>query len=136
MPELSAEIEVRPAFYDVDPMAVVWHGNYVRFFEQARSALMRSFEYDYEQMRASGFYWPIVDLRIKFVRPTTLNELLKVRATIVEFESRLRVDYRITSSSGATVTKGHTIQVAVAIDTLEMLYVCPSILWDKLGVRP
>ena len=39
MPELVHEIEVKPAFFDLDPMAVVWHGNYVKYFEHARSAL-------------------------------------------------------------------------------------------------
>jgi acyl-CoA thioester hydrolase len=135
-PELTHEIEVRPAFYDVDPMSVVWHGHYVKFFELARSALLSKYDYDYHQMRESGFFWPIVDLRIKFVRPTALQQLLRVRATITEFESRLRVDYRITSETGDVVTKGHTIQVAVNADTLEMQWVCPKILWDKLGVSP
>ncbi|MFT3709632.1 MAG: acyl-CoA thioesterase [Archangium sp.] len=133
---LSNEIEVTPAFYDVDPMSVVWHGHYVKYFELARSALMSKFDYDYHAMRESGFFWPIVDMRIKFVRPAALKQLLKVKATITEFESRLRVDYRITSATGDVVTKGHTIQVAVDANTMEMQWVCPKILWDKLGVSP
>lgn len=133
--ELSHEIEVRPAFFDVDPMNVVWHGHYVKFFELARSALMQKYDYDYMAMRESGFFWPIVDMRIKFVRPAALHQLLKVKATITEFESRLRVEYRITSGT-ETVTKGHTIQVAVDANTMEMQWVCPKILWERLGVSP
>lgn len=134
-PHLTHEIELKPAFFDVDPMSVVWHGHYVKYFELARSALMAKHDYDYHAMRESGFFWPIVDLRIKFVRPAALHQLLKVRATITEFESRLRVEYRISSGS-EVVTKGHTIQVAVDANTLEMQWVCPKILWDKLGVSP
>ncbi|MFO0597194.1 MAG: thioesterase family protein [Myxococcaceae bacterium] len=136
MPDLSAEIEVQAAFYDVDAMAVVWHGHYVKYFELARSALMQRFDYDYLQMRESGYFWPIVDLRIKFVRPVMLAQKLKVRATITEFESRLRVEYRVTSVTGEVVTKGHTLQVAVDAQTLEMQFVCPKVLWDRLGVSP
>ena len=137
MPELFHEIEVRPAFYDVDPMAVVWHGNYVRYFELARAALMEKFNYGYEQMRESGYFWPIVDLRVKFVKPATLNQPLKVRAEITEFESRLRVEYLITSGiSGDKVTKGYTLLVAVDAKTMELQYVCPKILWERLGVSP
>lgn len=132
---LTHEIELKPAFFDVDPMSVVWHGHYVKYFELARSALMSKHDYDYHAMRESGFFWPIVDMRIKFVRPAALHQLLKVRATITEFESRLRVEYRISSGS-EVVTKGHTIQVAVDANTLEMQWVCPKILWDKLGVSP
>lgn len=136
MPDLSLVTEVRPAFFDVDPMGVVYHGHYVKFFELARSALMQRFHYDYLEMRASGFLWPIVDMRIKFVRPTSLHQLLKVKATIVEFESRLRVEYVITSETGEVLTKGYTIQVAVDAQTMEMQFVCPPILWERLGVSP
>ena len=106
MPELFHEIEIRPAFYDLDPMAVVWHGNYVRYFELARTALMERLGYGYEAMRESGYFWPVVDMRVKYMRPATLNQPLKVRAEITEFESRLRVEYVITSGiSGEKVTK-------------------------------
>jgi acyl-CoA thioester hydrolase len=127
---------VRPAFFDVDPMGVVYHGHYVKFFEVARSALMQRFNYDYVEMRASGFLWPIVDMRIKFVRPASLHQRLKVKATIVEFESRLRVEYVITSEAGEVLTRGYTIQVAVDAQTMEMQYVCPPVLWECLGVSP
>ena len=77
MPELFHEIEIRPAFYDLDPMAVVWHGNYVRYFELARTALMERLGYGYEAMRESGYFWPVVDMRVKYMRPATLNQPLK-----------------------------------------------------------
>ncbi len=136
MPELFHEIEVRPAFFDVDPMAVVWHGNYVKYFEQARAALMQKFNYDYDEMRASGYLWPVVDMRLKYYRPATLHQVLKVRAEITEYENRLRVDFRITNAEGDKLTTGYTIQVAVDAQTLEMQYVCPKVLWDRLGVSP
>lgn len=135
--DLSLVTEVKPAFYDVDAMAVTWHGHYVKFFELARAALMQKFGYDYLQMRESGYLWPIVDLRIKFVRPSVLHQRLLVKATITEYESRLRVEYVITSAeTGEVVTKGYTLQVAVDAQTMEMQFVCPKILWDKLGVSP
>ncbi|HEY0880120.1 MAG TPA: thioesterase family protein [Archangium sp.] len=137
MPELFHEIEVKPAFFDLDPMAVVWHGNYVKFFEYARSALLQKFNYDYEEMRASGYLWPVVDMRIKYMRPASLHQPLRVRAEITEYESRLRVDFLIrNASTGEKMTKGYTIQVAVDAQTMEMQYVCPKILWERLGVSP
>ena len=91
MPELSHEIEVRPAFFDLDPMAVVWHGHYVKYFELARTALMQRFDYDYEQMRESGYFWPVVDLRLKYMRPATLHQRLKAPASPVREPAH--VDY-------------------------------------------
>ncbi len=136
-PDLSHEIEVTPAFYDIDPMEIVWHGHYVKYLELARSALLARFDYDYPRMRDSGYAWPIVDMRLKYVRPAAFGQTLKVRAEIVEWENRLRIDYRIRdAATGAKLNQAYTIQVAVDVATREMCYVCPPILWQRLGVSP
>lgn len=136
-PDLSHEIEVVPAFYDIDPMEIVWHGHYVKYLELARSALLAKFGYDYPRMRESGYGWPIVDMRLKYVRPAVFGQALKVRAGIVEWENRLRIEYLIRdAATGAKLNQAHTIQVAVDLKTREMLYVSPPVLWERLGVRP
>lgn len=136
-PDLSHEIDVVPAFYDIDPMEIVWHGHYVKYLELARSALLARFDYDYPRMRESGFGWPIVDMRLKYVRPAAFGQALKVRAEIVEWENRLRIDYLIRDAvSGAKLNQAYTIQVAVDLATREMRYVSPPVLWERLGVAP
>ena len=136
-PDLSHEIEVVPAFFDIDPMEIVWHGHYVKYLELARSALLARFNYDYGAMRASGFGWPIVDMRLKYVRPAKLGQALKVRAEIVEWENRLRIEYLIRDArTGEKLNKASTVQVAVDLSSGEMRYVCPSVLWERLGVQP
>ncbi len=136
-PDLSHEVEVEPAFYDIDPMEVVWHGHYVKFMEVARTALMTRFNYNYARMRESGYAWPIVDLRVKYVRPATLGQRLTVRTEIIEWENRLRIQYLIRDAlTGRKLTQATTIQVAVEIATGEMCFVCPPVLWQCLGVAP
>lgn len=132
----SAEILTKAQFYDLDPMNVVWHGNYVRYFEVARCALLQQIDYDYPQMRDSGYAWPVVDLRVKYVRPLVYGQSMIVRASIVEWENRLKIDYEIRdAASGQRLTKGYSIQVAVDMASQEMLYVCPPVLLEKLGVQ-
>ena len=134
--DLSHEIELSPAFHDLDPMDVVWHGNYVKYLEIARNALMARFDYDYPQMKASGYAWPIVDMRLKYVRSLVYGQKVRIRARIVEWENRLKIDYQVRcADSGEVLTKAHSIQVAVDIATREMCWVCPPVLWQKLGVR-
>jgi acyl-CoA thioester hydrolase len=136
-PDLSHEVGVVPAFYDIDPMEIVWHGHYVKYLEVARTALLGKFDYDYPRMRASGYAWPIVDLRLKYVRPAELGQRLFVRAEILEWENRLRIGYMIRDeASGRKLTQASTVQVAVDMATREMLYVCPPVLWERLGVKP
>jgi acyl-CoA thioester hydrolase len=136
-PDLSQEVELAPEFYDIDPMEIVWHGHYVKYMEVARTALFDRFDYGYRQMRESGYGWPIVDLRLKYVRPAVLGQRLRVRAEIVEWENRLRMQYVIRDArSGDKLTQASTIQVAVDLATREMCFVCPPVLWQRLGVAP
>ncbi len=136
MPNLTShEILLTPAFHDLDPMDVVWHGNYLRYFEQARCALLQQIDYDYPQMRASGFAWPIVDIRVKYVRPLRYGQSVIVRATFAEWEHRLKIVYEARDAAcGQRLTRGYSIQVAVDIATQEMLYVSPPVLLERLGV--
>ncbi|HEY9103763.1 thioesterase family protein [Chitinimonas sp.] len=135
-PELWAEVELTPAFHDLDPMDIVWHGNYVKYLEIARSTLLGRLDYDYPQMRDSGYAWPVVDMRLKYVRPIVFGQRIRVRAEITEWQNRLRLDYLITdAASGQKLNKAYTIQVAVEMASQELQYVCPPVLWQKLGVE-
>ncbi|HEY9144027.1 MAG TPA: acyl-CoA thioesterase [Arenimonas sp.] len=132
--EFSAEIRLTPAFHDIDPMEVVWHGHYVKYFELARCALLQSFDYDYPQMRASGYAWPIVDLRAKYVRSARYGQMLVVRATLVEWENRLKIDYLVSDAdTGEVLTRATSIQVAVDVATGEMCFASPNALLERLG---
>jgi acyl-CoA thioester hydrolase len=134
--DLSIEIELTPAFHDLDPMEIVWHGHYVKYLELARTALLRHFGYDYPQMRASGYAWPIVDLQLKYIASAVYDQRLRVRAEIVEWENRLRIAYLISdAATGQRLTKAQTTQLAVKLQTGQMQYVCPPILWQCLGVE-
>jgi acyl-CoA thioester hydrolase len=134
-PDLSHSIEVVPAFFDIDVMEIVWHGHYVKYLELARSALLQKFGYDYSAMRDSGYAWPIVEMKLKYVRSAVLNQALKVHARVIEWENRLRIDYLITdAATGQKLTSAQTTQVAVVLKTGEMCFVCPPVLWDRLGV--
>ncbi|MDT8388843.1 MAG: thioesterase family protein [Thiogranum sp.] len=126
---LSAEVELEIPFHDVDSMAVVWHGHYAKYFEVARCELLRSFHYDYPQMQASGYLWPVVDLQVKYVRPARYAQRIKVEATLVEYENRLKIAYRIKDAgTGEVLTRGHSIQVAVEAESQELQFVSPEIL--------
>jgi acyl-CoA thioester hydrolase len=130
---ISATVQIQAQFYHLDPMEVVWHGNYVRFFEQARCALLDKIDYNYPQMRDSGYMWPIVDMRVKFVRPVRFAQVIDVCATLAEHENRLKINYLITDAeTGEKITKGFTIQVAIDGETQEMVYESPAILFEKV----
>jgi len=130
-----AEIELSPAFHDLDPMDVVWHGHYLKYLELARCALLQTFDYDYPQMRDSGYLWPIVELRTKYLRSARYGQRLRVRAELTEWEMRMRIDYLISDAdSGEAITRAHTIQVAVDMASGEMCFATPDVFRQRLGL--
>jgi len=130
-----AEVEMQVQFFDLDPMQIVWHGNYVKYLEVARCALLDKIGYNYEEMRASGYMWPIIEINLRYAAPAEFGQRLLLRAEIVEWESRLRIDYLITdAASGKRLNRATTTQVAVELDSREMCFVSPAILFQKLGV--
>lgn len=129
MSALSVSVEVEVPFHDVDAMHITWHGHYLKYFEIARCALLRSFDYDYPQMQASGYHWPVVDCRVKYLRPARYGQRLLVEATLQEYENRLRISYTIRcADSGERLTTGQTIQLAVEADTMSLQFASPAVL--------
>lgn len=132
-----AETETQVQFCDLDPMEVVWHGHYVKYLEIARGALLDSIDYNYPQMRASGYLWPVIDLQLRYVASARFGLRLKLRAEIVEWENRLRIEYLISdAATGRKLTRASTTQVAVEIATGEMCFASPPVLFEKLKVSP
>jgi len=123
---LFAEVRTQVQFYDLDPMNIVWHGHYARFLELGRGALLDRIGYNYPQMAASGYVWPIVDMRLKYVKPARLGQSLAIRATLLEFENRIRIGYRISDeAAGELLTKAQTTQLCVDALTGELRLDCP-----------
>ena len=130
---LEAEVQLEVGFYDVDAMQVTWHGHYVKYFERARCALLRAIGYDYPQMRESGYLWPVVDCKLRYVAAARYGQRLSARATLQEWENRLRIAYLIRdAATGARLTTGSTIQVAVDMASGELQFVTPAVLIEKL----
>ena len=130
---IAAEISLKAQFCDLDPMQVVWHGNYPRFLETARDALLNLIGYNYPEMAESGILWPIVDMRIKYVRSIVLAQEFTVSAVLTEYENRLCIDYRIKDAkTGEVLTKASTVQLAVLESSRELCLECPSVFVDKV----
>ncbi|NMY41869.1 acyl-CoA thioesterase [Pseudomonas sp. WS 5013] len=130
---LQAEIELVVPFFDVDMMEVVWHGHYVKYFEEARCALLDKLGHNYRQMRDAGYAWPVIDLQLRYIRGAQFGQRIRVRADLVEWENRLKINYLITDvESGERMTRGSSVQVAVEIATREMLLASPKVFVEAV----
>lgn len=123
---LQAEVDILVPFFDVDMMEVVWHGHYVKYLEVARCALLDKLDHNYAQMREAGYAWPVIDLQLRYVRGARFGQRIKVRADLVEWENRLKINYLISDAeTGERLTRASSSQVAVEIASREMQMASP-----------
>lgn len=134
-PRHHADVVIDIPFHDVDMLEIAWHGHYLKYFELARCVLLEQINYSYQQMRESGYIWPVIEARLRYVAPAYFGQKIRVRATLSEWENRLKIDYLVQDvATGAKLTQGHTIQVAVDQETRTMLLASPAVLLEKLGL--
>jgi len=133
---VSSYIDIKVPFYDVDSMRIVWHGHYVKYIEDARCELLDKLGYNYLAMEESGYIWPIVDMRLKYVASAKFAGTIRVYAFLVEYESRMKIAYEIYDlATGTVLNKAHTVQVAVDIESEEMQYESPDVFINKVTAQ-
>jgi acyl-CoA thioester hydrolase len=105
----------------------------VKYLEVARCEFLDSFDYGYQAMRDSGYAWPVIDMRIKYIKPLHFGQRVRVQCSLREWEYRLKVDYVISDlATGERLTKGYTIQVAIDMAKNERCFESPAILLQQL----
>lgn len=130
---LQVEVEMQIPFFDVDMMEIAWHGHYVKYLEVARCALLDRLDHNYLQMRDSGYGWPVIDLQIRYIRPLLFQQRVRVKADLVEWENRLKLNYLISdAATGERLTRASTVQVAVDMASREMQLASPRVFIDAV----
>lgn len=120
-------------FFDVDAYRVVWHGNYPKYFEIARCTLLEDAGCSYTVMEEKGFFFPVVDLQIKYVKPLLFKQKIKLEAWFVEWDNRLIIHYEIKDSfTDEVYTKAKTCQFAVGMPERITQFVSPPFLTEKI----
>ena len=132
-PFIEASIDIEVAFYEVDPMQIMWHGNYINFMERARCALLEKIGYTYVDMEKDGYGWPVVDVHVKYLKPLQFHQKVRVTARITEYEFGLRLTYTFVDiETGKVTTRAETTQMAINIKTRETNIVSPRELVEKI----
>lgn len=133
---ISCNTEIEIPFHDVDMMEVAWHGHYARYLEIARSQLLEKFDYNYPQMKASGYAWPVIELNIRYAQPLRFQQRINIQSDVIEIENRLKISYIIYDAvSAQRLTRAYTVQVAIQMTSGEMQFASPNILLEKLGLK-
>ncbi len=100
----------RTLYADTDRSQVVYHSNYLRYFEFGRTSLMRDVAYSYKEIEESGYVYPIIDLGITFYQSLHYDDVMYIHTRPVNLERvRLQFDYIVThAEKGYIVCAGYT----------------------------
>ena len=125
MKKISSKIQIKVPFYDLDPMNIVWHGNYVKYLEKARCALFAKLNYTYYDMYDDNIMYPLAKMDFKFIKSAKFDDDLEIEATFKEFEPAIIIKYDIFSGEDK-ILSASTMQMGVNVKTGETIYNAPE----------
>ena len=128
------ETNLTVQFYDLDPLNVVWHENYIKYLETARCELLDKLGYDYEDMKRDNVAYPVATMDLKFIKPCVFNQKLKIITSVEEIEPSLIMKYTIyDAETGDKLFKARSMQICIDKTTNESIYSAPEGLKEKLA---
>lgn len=81
------ETRIRVRYQETDQMGVVYHANYLTWFEVGRTEWIRSYGITYRQLEEKGLLLPVVDIHCKYMHPAKYDDEVIVRTSIGDFSS-------------------------------------------------
>ncbi len=135
MKKLSAEITINIRFGETDAMGVVWHGNYLKYFEDAREAFGAKHHLTYLDVYGKGYFTPIVKSEVDYKSPLYYGEKAKVIVRLHHVRAaKIVFEYEIVNLSTKNVSAvGKTVQVFLNIKSRALELNKPDfyIAWEK-----
>lgn len=116
MKMVTREIQVR--YQETDQMGVVYHANYLVWFEIGRTAFIEELGFKYHEMEESGIVSPVVDATIHYKQPVRYGQVAKVKTWVEEYDG-IKVIYRyeVLDQAGNQAVTGSTKHVCVKKDS-------------------
>ncbi len=106
----SHESKIRVRYAETDQMGVVWHGNYLQYFEEGRTEALRACGWSYRGLEEAGIMLPLVEAHLVYTRPAKYDDLLTVKTLIREpATARIRFEYEVRNEAGEILVTGHTV---------------------------
>lgn len=129
-PQVEVELEV--PFHDVDMLHLVWHGHYYKYFEIARTRLLRERGLSGEQLIDTGYLLVVIETKCRYPGPLRFGQRFRVGAAFGDVDYRLKVDYQIWNiTENRRAAYGHTV-LATLDSEGKLLLRTPDALLNRL----
>jgi acyl-CoA thioester hydrolase len=110
---LTGETQIRVRYAETDRMGLLHHANYLVYFEQARTELLRTQGLTYKDMEDQGFFLVITHVEVKFKSPAKYDDVLTVKTTVSR-TTPVRIEHAYAvSCDGRAVAEGKTTLACV-----------------------
>lgn len=130
----SVEINGSVPFHDLDPMMVVWHGNYLKYFDQARFAVFDAAGINlYGYMMDKQFVFPITRTATKYIQPLRANDTYTCKVTVTEARNKIAMEFELRRSDGALCARASSEQLAVKMPGMELEFEIPADIQRAFG---
>lgn len=101
-------------FEEVDPLAIVWHGRYPSYFEDARVALGEKYGIGYLDCYGHGILTPIKKMHVDYCRPLRFQEKFTIEGIMHWSEAaRINCEFIIRNAEGELTTTGYSVQMMI-----------------------
>lgn len=113
---MTGEINIRVRYAETDRMGLLHHANYLVYFEQARTELLRDQGKTYKDLEDAGFFLVVSKLEVKYRAPAHYDDVLTIRTTVTRTSPvRLEHKYEVVRG-GAVICEGHSTLACVGRD--------------------
>jgi len=131
----SAAVRLRVPFHDLDPLHVVWHGNYLKYFDIARFAVFEAAGVDlYRYSLDRQIIFPITRFSMKNIVALRHNDAFTCRAVVTEARYKIAMAFDIRRDSDQAVcARAKSEQLAVRLPDMEMQFEIPADIRRALG---
>jgi len=122
-------------FHDLDPVGIVWHGNYMKYFDVARFALFRAAGLElHEYVIDQKLIFPITKTSTKHIVPLKDNDKFICKATVTEAVNKISIDFEIRMATDSRIcARSRQDQLAVRMPEMEILFEIPEEITRALG---
>lgn len=113
----TGETAIRVRYAETDRMGLLHHANYLVYFEQARTDLLRQLGITYKELEDQGFYLVIAKVEVKYRSPAYYDDVLTIRTTVTRTSPvRLEHKYDVFRPDGTLICEGFTTLACVDHD--------------------
>jgi len=126
---LTSRLERRVQFYECDPLQIVWHGNYLKYFEEGREAFCRQHGLSYLDAKSNGFATPIVKSLCEHKLPLQYGDVFTIETTFQPCDAaRMHFNYKLILEN-KVICIGETVQVFLG-ENRELILTNPPFFLD------